>query len=51
MTGGASGIDPDEVGSCVVRGIRSDAACIFTHPSFRDAFDGHFQSVMAAFDT
>ena len=45
-----SGMDPDEVGSCVVRGIRSDAAYIFTHPGFRDALDGHFQSVLAAFD-
>jgi NAD(P)-dependent dehydrogenase (short-subunit alcohol dehydrogenase family) len=46
-----SGIDPDEVGDFVVRGIRSDAAYIFTHPSFRDALEGHFQSVLAAFDT
>jgi NAD(P)-dependent dehydrogenase (short-subunit alcohol dehydrogenase family) len=45
------GLDPDEVGDCVVRGIRSDAAYIFTHPSFRDALDDHYQSVLAAFDT
>jgi len=47
----ASGIDPDEVGDCVVHGIQNDAAYIFTHPSFREACAGHFQSVLAAFDT
>ena len=46
-----SGIDPDEVGDCVVRGIRSDAAYIFTHPSFRHPLEVHFQSVLAAFET
>jgi len=45
-----SGIDPDEVGDCVVRGIRSDAAYIFTHPGFRDACESHFQSILAAFE-
>jgi NAD(P)-dependent dehydrogenase (short-subunit alcohol dehydrogenase family) len=44
------GIDPDEVGDCVVRGIQGDAAYIFTHPGFRDAFESHFQSILAAFD-
>jgi NAD(P)-dependent dehydrogenase (short-subunit alcohol dehydrogenase family) len=44
------GIDPDEVGDCVVRGIRNDAAYIFTHPGARDAFAAKFQSVLAAFD-
>jgi len=44
------GIDPDEVGDCVVRGIRSDAAYIFTHLDYRDRLEDQFRSVLAAFD-
>jgi NAD(P)-dependent dehydrogenase (short-subunit alcohol dehydrogenase family) len=44
------GLDPDAVGDCVVRGIRKDSACIFTHPNYREAFEGRFQSVLAEFD-
>jgi NAD(P)-dependent dehydrogenase (short-subunit alcohol dehydrogenase family) len=43
------GLDPDAVGDCVLQGIRADAAHIFTHPAYREAFEGKFQTVLAAF--
>jgi NAD(P)-dependent dehydrogenase (short-subunit alcohol dehydrogenase family) len=44
-----SGMDPIEVGECVVRGIRANAAYIFTHPEFREALESQFQAVLSAF--
>jgi NAD(P)-dependent dehydrogenase (short-subunit alcohol dehydrogenase family) len=45
-----TGIDPVEVGECVLRGIGDDAPYIFTHASYRDPFERRFRSVLAAFD-
>jgi NAD(P)-dependent dehydrogenase (short-subunit alcohol dehydrogenase family) len=44
------GLDPDEVGDCVVAGIQRDAAYIFTHPGYRAFFEERFDAVLAAFD-
>jgi NAD(P)-dependent dehydrogenase (short-subunit alcohol dehydrogenase family) len=45
-----AGIDPVEVGEHVVRGIRTNAPYIFTHPDYRETFESRFRSVVAAFD-
>jgi hypothetical protein len=44
------GIEPDEVGPMVVRGIRANAPYIFTHRDWRDALRQRFDAVLAAFD-
>ena len=43
------GMPPLEVGRHVVRGIRSDAAYIFTHDEFRAIFDKKFQRILTSF--
>ena len=43
------GMEPRQVGDHVVRGIKSEAAYIFTHPDFRALFEQKFAGVMAAF--
>lgn len=45
----SDGMDPIDVGGHVVRGIRSDAAYIFTHAEFREYFEQRFAGVIAAF--
>jgi NAD(P)-dependent dehydrogenase (short-subunit alcohol dehydrogenase family) len=45
-----SGIDPEEVGDAVLRGIREDAPYIFTHPEFRPILESRFQTLLAGFD-
>jgi NAD(P)-dependent dehydrogenase (short-subunit alcohol dehydrogenase family) len=44
------GMDPQRVGDCVTRGIRDNAAYIFTHPEFRKRLQAHFDGIVAAFD-
>jgi NAD(P)-dependent dehydrogenase (short-subunit alcohol dehydrogenase family) len=46
----AAGMDPDQVGDCVVRGIKSGAAYIMTHSDYRAGFASRFDAVLAAFD-
>lgn len=43
------GMDPQQVGDCVVRGIRENAAYIFTHPEFRARLQKHFDEIVGAF--
>lgn len=43
------GMDPLEVGGHVVRGIRANAAYIFTHADFKGMFEQRFDGVLAAF--
>ncbi len=45
-----SGIDPEDVGDAVLRGIREDAPYIFTHPEFRPILESRFQTLLAGFD-
>ncbi len=45
-----SGIDPEDVGDAVLRGIRENADYIFTHPEFRPIIEARFQTVLAGFD-
>ncbi len=42
------GLEPDEVGPIVLRGIRENAAWIFTHPEWKGAFEERFGAVLAA---
>jgi NAD(P)-dependent dehydrogenase (short-subunit alcohol dehydrogenase family) len=50
LTGGIEdGMDPQRVGDCVVRGIRENAAYIFTHPEFRERLKAHFDEIIGAF--
>ena len=44
------GMEPDEVGGLVVRGIETNAEYVFTHDAFRELFDAKFARVRAAFD-
>jgi NAD(P)-dependent dehydrogenase (short-subunit alcohol dehydrogenase family) len=43
------GIEPEEAGRIVVRGIRADAPYIFTHPEWKGAFEERFNRVLASF--
>lgn len=45
------GMDPLSVGECVVRGIRGNAAYIFTHPEFRKRLEAHFAEILESFDS
>ena len=45
------GMDPQRVGDSVVRGIRENAAYVFTHPEFRERLGAHFGQILEAFDS
>lgn len=45
-----SGMDPDDVGRIVVRGIQDDAFYIFTHPSDRTYVEERFAGMIDAFE-
>ncbi len=45
----SDGMDPLEVGRHVLAGIESNAGYIFTHPEFREIFEGRFQKILANF--
>jgi NAD(P)-dependent dehydrogenase (short-subunit alcohol dehydrogenase family) len=50
LSGGIEdGMDPQRVGDCVVRGIRENAAYVFTHPEFRERLQAHFGHILEAF--
>ncbi len=44
------GMPPEEIGPIVIRGIRANAAYIFTHLDFREIISQRFDAVLAAFD-
>ena len=44
------GMQPEEVGPIVLRGIRKNLAYIFTHDELRDLFKQRFDGILAAFD-
>ncbi len=44
------GIEPDEVGEIVLRGIRADAPYIFTHPEWKPAVEERFGRILACMD-
>jgi len=45
-----AGIEPEEVGRHVLRGIRTNADFIFTHPDYRGLFEGRFEKILSGFD-
>jgi NAD(P)-dependent dehydrogenase (short-subunit alcohol dehydrogenase family) len=45
-----AGMSPDDVGDCVVSGIRNGSDYIMTHVGAREGFASRFDSVLAAFD-
>ncbi len=44
------GLDPNEVGELVLRGIRTDAPFIFTHPEWKPAIEEYFNRILACMD-
>ena len=44
------GIEPDEVGDIVLRGIRANAPFIFTHPEWKPAVEERFNRILASMD-
>jgi NAD(P)-dependent dehydrogenase (short-subunit alcohol dehydrogenase family) len=44
-----AGMDPDEVGEKVLRGIRRNDFYVFTHPDHREELQGIFEETLAAF--
>jgi NAD(P)-dependent dehydrogenase (short-subunit alcohol dehydrogenase family) len=43
------GIEPEQAGEIVVRGIKGDVPYIFTHPEWKPAFEERFARVLASF--
>jgi NAD(P)-dependent dehydrogenase (short-subunit alcohol dehydrogenase family) len=43
------GIEPEQAGEIVVRGIKGDVPYIFTHPDWKPAFEERFARVLASF--
>ena len=44
------GIEPDEVGNIVLRGIRANAPLIFTHPEWKSQVEERFNRILACMD-
>jgi len=44
------GMEPLQVGECVLRGVAANAEYIFTHAEFRGLFEERFARVLSAFD-
>lgn len=45
-----SGLEPDDVGDRVLRGVRDNAPFIFTHPEWRPAVEERFKRILACMD-
>jgi hypothetical protein len=43
-------MDPAEVARQVLAAIRNDELYVFTHPETREAVEGRFWAILAAFD-